>query len=297
MKAILIILTIQITGCKAKEIIPTEVLTPTATRTLAAAVPENAPTAVVTKIATQQPVSTQTPKPEATKVMETLFKSEKYPWFGGFDLSKAVIDSGSYVLKDQASINLVLEKIMKAYAIQKEMTEPQFLEYLKSNNYKFPALGFTSDDSKLSIVSLKREVVDLKRPLKISFLENRQSDGSILSTDAKVNYGSEWCGLRVNNDGSLEFILRKDTVRWYLEYDSRKWGYASSSLRMQMQFIASLKLYNEQPKDFWGNVYKAFANDPTSTIPSYFTREEFVGGSLKVEDVLKNAPLQFVGKQ
>ena len=78
---------------------------------------------------------------------ETLFKSEKYPWFKGFDLSEAALDTGRFVFKDQVGVDLILGNIIKAYAIQKDMTVDQFTAYLKENNYKIPVLNFETDGS------------------------------------------------------------------------------------------------------------------------------------------------------
>lgn len=276
---------------------PTPIAIPTATFTPPPTVTP-VPRFTRTPTPTEIVVPTATATVEATKMVQTLFKSEKYTWFGGFDMTEAKIDSGSFVFKDEESVNFIIEKFIKAYAIQKGMSESNFLVYLERNDYKIPVLGFESDASAPSVLTLKEEVLDLKKPIKITLLEEMPwEDGSLLATGATQSYGKLWYGMRIE-DNALELIQSKEKTRWTMDYSPAKWAGVAGALRLYAQLISSLpRLNNYNGENFFVDVYKSYMGDSGATIPQTFTFEEFWPGGFEPENMKANSPIQFVPNQ
>jgi len=141
---------------------------PETTSTLTPSVTETTPTE------TPLPTPTETPTPTEVEI-QTFYKSEMYPWFGGIDMGEAKLNEGKFYLVDSVAwkagysgADLITENVLLAFAIQRGMSLEQYIAYLQSNGYKDTVImPETHVAESVPMVNPIEVVLDFSKPMRI----------------------------------------------------------------------------------------------------------------------------------
>lgn len=312
-------------GCSvlAKEAPRTVVVSPTAPRFEATATATALPPALATDIQgfkeeirklveTATPTETETATPTETETatpteIVTLYKSEKYPWSGGIDVSRATMKGGRFVLVDEVAwkkgysgADLITENIILAYAIQKGLTLDQYVDYLSKNDYKDTVTMFETD---LPAMHLKEVNIDFSRPMVIAVddepLNHGRSFAMRLGIDPSDPVVGRWTEIFVDKNGTFVFCIKRSLTSYAWLKTEKKLIYPVYLLNHALELVTHLhELNGRSGEDLLGTVYNLSEDNPGTGMTKNLGEELFFGLSVaeisNYDLALKNSPMIFV---
>jgi hypothetical protein len=242
--------------------------------------------------------------------VETLYKSEKYPWAGGFDLTKAEIEGlGQFTLRTtikdslgRSGADAIMDLIFTGFGLQTNQTKEQFEADLKANGYKKEVLFFKASQTNKTLLAPKRVVIDFSKPIKIELTDVVPDESEVLSAgNTNSNFGYDWQAVKVDSEGQLTFISKKTKQQWMIEKWDGKWEGLLYDVVLSMAIIAELPKLNgiAETNKIIGDrllvlrVVRAFSGDPNTDIKFPFDRALLFGEVSSNQELIDICPIQF----